>query len=187
MIPEDVKTRRGEPVIVRLADGRELPGYIEFGDETTRCISVACEPGGARVIVYQSDVARCLRTDPGGARPLRDARGIVWAGAPARDARTYLLISPRIERIAADYLRKYGDGRSEALSDLQQLLMAERERGLRDAVRDVCAWLRAPDPELSAVFAAAKGILHSTADSIAALYLRGSQVSRLMREDPVKP
>ena len=77
-IPEDVKTRRGEPVVVVLDDGRELPGYIEFGDETTRCISVATEPAGARVVLYSHELARRLRSDPGGERPLRDARGIRW-------------------------------------------------------------------------------------------------------------
>jgi hypothetical protein len=76
-IPEDVRTRRGEPVIVT-QDGREFLGYIEFGDETTRCISVATEPGGARLIVDRCDVAKQIRTDPTGARPLRDARGIKW-------------------------------------------------------------------------------------------------------------
>jgi hypothetical protein len=79
-IPEDVKTRRGEPVIVILEDGSERAGYIEFGDETTRCVSIATEPGGARVILYRHELQRRLRTDPNGTRPLRDARGIEWKG-----------------------------------------------------------------------------------------------------------
>lgn len=92
---------------------------------------------------------------------------------------TYLSISPRVERAATDYLRKYGDGRSEALSELQQLLMAERERGIRNAFTDVCAWLRAPDPAIDAAFAEANRILHFTAASIETLYLSGSQIARL--------
>ncbi len=101
--------------------------------------------------------------------------------------KTHLFISPRIERAAVDFLRKYGDGRSEALSDLQQLLADERERGLRDAVEDVCTWLRTPDPETDAAFAAETKIAHSTADAIESLYLQGSQIGRLMRDDPVEP
>jgi hypothetical protein len=68
---ENVKTRRGEPVIVTLEDGRELAGYIEFGDETTSCISVATETSGARIVIRKGDREK-LRTDPGGGRPLRD-------------------------------------------------------------------------------------------------------------------
>ena len=72
--PEDVHTRRGEPVLVD-----DLRGYIEFGDEDVGLVSVACEPGGARIILRSGEFVH-LRTDPGGERPLRDERGIVWAG-----------------------------------------------------------------------------------------------------------
>jgi hypothetical protein len=79
---EDVKTRSGEPVLVMVAvsptETRWLPGYIEFGDETTTCISIATEPAGARIIVDKSEVARRIKTDPDGKRPLRDERGIKW-------------------------------------------------------------------------------------------------------------
>jgi hypothetical protein len=68
-IPEDARARRGEPVIVIDDAGRERDGTIEFGDESTSCISVYCERGG-RVVVR--DLAR-LRPDPGGLRP-------VWLG-----------------------------------------------------------------------------------------------------------
>lgn len=87
-IPEDVRHRRGEPVIVVTGDGRELPGYIEFGDETTTCISIATEPAGARVIVYRGEVDRRIRLDPHGQRPLRDSRGIPWVYPSKRCDRT---------------------------------------------------------------------------------------------------
>jgi hypothetical protein len=73
MIPEQVQSRRGEPVIVTHGDGTERIGTIEWGDDTTEHISVYCEVGG-RVIVYKGAAegnAR-LRPDPGGQRP-------VWA------------------------------------------------------------------------------------------------------------
>lgn len=100
---------------------------------------------------------------------------------------TYLHTIARIDRVSADFLSKYGDGRSEALDDLRQLLMAERERGIRDAIVDVCAWLRMPDPSFNASRAAAVQIACDTANAIADLYLRGSQIARLMRDESVAP
>lgn len=73
---EDVKTRRGEPVLVE-HNGKWLPGYIEFGDERTG-ISIAVEPGGRRFVLYGVDCRDRVRPDPGGERPLRDRRGITW-------------------------------------------------------------------------------------------------------------
>lgn len=80
---EDARERRGEPVLV-LDDrsGTWLAGYIEFGDETTSCISVATEPAGARFIVSKGAAKGRLKQDPDGVRPLRDKRGIPW---PPRD------------------------------------------------------------------------------------------------------
>jgi hypothetical protein len=98
----------------------------------------------------------------------------------------YLFVSPRIERAAADYLRKYGDGRSEALDDLCQLLVLERARGLRDAVVDVCRWLRLPDPRKRTgdAFTLVVEIAHGAAKSIEDLYFRDAEIGRLMCDEP---
>jgi len=72
MTPESVQHRRGEPVIVTDANGKERIGTIEFGDINTSCISVYCETGG-RVIVdnfSSSSPSWRIRSDPGGARPV---------------------------------------------------------------------------------------------------------------------
>lgn len=83
MTPEDAKSRRGEPVLVRDEfKDKWYEGYIEFGDEKTGCISVATEPAGARIVIYAGEHTNRLKKDPGGKRPLRDSRGIVWAGDP---------------------------------------------------------------------------------------------------------
>lgn len=74
---EDVKTRRGEPVLVEY-NGKWLPGYVEFGDGGREGISIAVEPGGGRFVLYGNDCRDRVRPDPGGERPLRDRRGIVW-------------------------------------------------------------------------------------------------------------
>ena len=77
---ESVTTRRGEPVLVlRTEDGKWVPGYIEFGDESVG-VSIATEPAGARYVVPASDVRRRVQTAPEGKRPLRDERGISWDG-----------------------------------------------------------------------------------------------------------
>lgn len=94
---------------------------------------------------------------------------------------TYLLDSPRLDQLATAFLRKYG--RSEAHDHLHMLLMAERERALRDAVKDVCAWLRMPDEEYDRTHADATAIAHKTADAIAGRYLRGTRIARLLRWD----
>ena len=94
MTPEDVKTRRGEPVVIH-RNGRWVPGYIEFGDEASGCISVATEPGGAREVLRGGDLQTRLRPDPGGARPLRDRRGIPW---PPPTTRT---ITKRVDDLIA--------------------------------------------------------------------------------------
>jgi len=78
-VMEDVKTRRGEPVLVE-HNGKWLPGYIEFGDDRTG-ISIAVEPGGGRFVLYGADCRDRVRPDPGGERPLRDRRGIVWVSS----------------------------------------------------------------------------------------------------------
>jgi hypothetical protein len=66
MLPEDDKSLRGEPVFVKLDNGREAEGTVEFGSAVTGTVSVYTERGG-RVIVR--DLKR-LRPDPGGARPV---------------------------------------------------------------------------------------------------------------------
>jgi hypothetical protein len=72
--PESVKTRRGEPVILTYADGTMLLGTIEFGDETTSCISVYTESdghSGGRVILQPGERdSPKMAYDPGGARPV---------------------------------------------------------------------------------------------------------------------
>ena len=73
MIPEHVKTRRGEPVFVVDDDGTERAGTIEFGDETTGLISVYCERGG-RVII-RDNFSKRLRPDPGSLRPVWKSLG----------------------------------------------------------------------------------------------------------------
>ena len=69
MIPEDVKHRRGEPVILTYEDGRQRLGTIEWGDVDTQNISVYCEVGG-REVIYKGAKWPTIRTDPGGARPV---------------------------------------------------------------------------------------------------------------------
>ncbi len=76
MIPEDVKHRRGEPVIVTYEHGNESLGTIEWGDVNSPHISVYCEVGGRCIIIKGADWPK-LRTDPGGKRP-------VWARVSAR-------------------------------------------------------------------------------------------------------
>lgn len=64
MIPEDERTRRGEPVIV-IDGGKERKGTIEWGG-VTRPASIYCEAGGRLVRVALKDI----RPDPGGERPV---------------------------------------------------------------------------------------------------------------------
>lgn len=73
MAPENVRERRGEPVLVTLDDGRECAGTIEFGDERTG-ISVYLErdgKSGGRIALR--DRFERLRPDPGGKRPVWDS------------------------------------------------------------------------------------------------------------------
>lgn len=95
----------------------------------------------------------------------------------------YLPITPRVDRVATAFLRKYGDSQLGALAELQQILMAERERGIRDAIVDVCAWLRMPDPEFDLSHPAAVQAAHVTAGCIEQLYLHGSRIARVLRGD----
>lgn len=95
----------------------------------------------------------------------------------------FLLDRPRLDRLAADFLRKYGDGRSEAYDDLRQLLASERERAMQDVVADVCAFFRMPDEEFDRTHAAETRIAHATAATIEGRYLRGSRISRLLEWD----
>jgi small nuclear ribonucleoprotein (snRNP)-like protein len=74
MMAEEDKARRGEPVIVTLEDGREMPGTIEWGDAVHRDMSVYLEKdghSGGRVQI-RCGLAHRVRPDPGAARP-------VWA------------------------------------------------------------------------------------------------------------
>lgn len=68
MIPEDVKERRGEPVILTYENGTELLGTIEWGDGKRHAFSVYIETGG-RQQISRHDVWPKLRSDPGGERP----------------------------------------------------------------------------------------------------------------------
>lgn len=47
----------------------------------------------------------------------------------------HLQVSDRLHELATDFLRKYGDGRSEAHDDLVQLLAAERATARDDGYR----------------------------------------------------
>lgn len=78
-------SRVGEPVLVRVGE-RWVPGYIEFVIERSYPrggISVATEPGGARIVLWPEEIRANLKTDPDGVRPLRDARGIRWKAEEA--------------------------------------------------------------------------------------------------------
>ncbi len=69
MIPEDDKSRSGEPVIFIDVHSMERKGTIEFGSETMGLISIHREDGGGRVILRGSKELLRVRSDPGGARP----------------------------------------------------------------------------------------------------------------------
>ena len=69
MKAEDVRERRGEPVIVTYEDGTERLGTIEWGDGRRFAWSVHFEVGG-RDVFYNSGNFPKLRSDPGGARPV---------------------------------------------------------------------------------------------------------------------
>ena len=101
----------------------------------------------------------------------------------------YFLDSPRINRAAINYLCKYGDGRSEALSDLQQLLFAERERGIRDALADVCAFLREADTAntFEAVYPNATRVVRTVAKYLDHLYANTDRLVRVLRPEMERP
>jgi hypothetical protein len=69
--------------------------------------------------------------------------------------------------------------------------MAERERGLRDLVSDVCALLRLPDEEYDRLYPEPSRVAHLTAGTIEDWYRSGVRIARLLRWDsttnPVAP
>ena len=68
-MPEKVKHRRGEPVVLTHDDGTERLGTIEWGDpENGVNASVYCEVGGRAIV--QPHEAHKMRPDPGGLRPV---------------------------------------------------------------------------------------------------------------------
>lgn len=71
MIPEDERTRRGEPVIV-VFDGREHEGTIEWGG-VTKPASVYCEANGVSLGRVVNVAIADIRSDPDGKRPVWDS------------------------------------------------------------------------------------------------------------------
>jgi hypothetical protein len=72
VIPENVKHRRGEPVILTYEDGSRSLGTIEWGDFGMADVSVYCEVGGRVILDKSGNGWPKLHTDRGGVRP-------VWA------------------------------------------------------------------------------------------------------------
>lgn len=71
MIAEQEQARRGEPVIVTMADGSEVEGTIEWGG-VTKPVSIYTERAGRSTGRIGDVPFASIRPDPGGARP-------VWA------------------------------------------------------------------------------------------------------------
>jgi hypothetical protein len=69
MIPEQVKVRRGEPVILTYEDGKDRLGTIEWGDGIKYEFSIYCEVGGREILRLGAEWPK-LRSDPGGKRPV---------------------------------------------------------------------------------------------------------------------